>query len=47
MLWKIQEIRIKMSTKFFEIYEEMSEIIDGKLANLKIQQPKKEPIWEI
>ena len=33
MLWKIQEICSKMGTKFFEIDEEMSEIIDAKVGN--------------
>ena len=31
--WKIQEICSKMGTKFFEIDEEMSEIIDAKVGN--------------
>ena len=33
MLWKIQEIYSKMGTIFFEIDEEMSEIIDAKVSN--------------
>ena len=33
MLWKIQEICSKMGTNFFEIDEEMSEIIDAKVGN--------------
>ena len=46
MLWKIQEICSKISTKIFEIDEEMSEITDAKVGNpaLKIQQARNEPI---
>ena len=33
MLWKIQEIFSKISTKIFEIDEEMPEIIDAKVGN--------------
>ena len=38
MLWKIQEIFCKMGTKFFENYEEMSQIIDAKVDNPQNRQ---------
>ena len=44
MLGKIQENWSKMGTRIFKIDEEMSEIIDAKVGNLKIQQARNEPI---
>ena len=41
MLWKIQEICSKMGTKFFEIDEKMSEIIDAKVGNPQNSTSKK------
>ena len=41
MLWKIQKICSTMGTKFFEIDEEMSEIIDAKVGNPQNSTSKK------
>ena len=40
MLWKIQKICSTIGTNFFEIDEEMSEIIDGKVGNLQNSKAK-------